>query len=146
MREIDNIAVNAKVDEKLMNNFISQYENFIIKCASSAAHSYISKSDDEWSIALHAFTEAIRNYSMEKGSFLNFAELVIRRRIIDLIRSRSRYSSEILTNPILFNSDMEEEEDYSLKKEISEKITETTTDNSLKLEIELSNDFHNLIT
>lgn len=138
MSDLDLLAIEAKNDIDIMNKLIIQYENFILRCASSASRSYISKSDDEWSIALSAFTEAIRNYSASKGSFLNFAELVIRRRMIDFMRSKSRYSPEITVNPSLFNSDVEEE-DYNLQVEIANK-TSVYEDNSIKMEIELVNE------
>jgi len=137
--DVNIMAVNAKNDENSMNNLITQYENFILKCASSAARSYISKSDDEWSIALAAFTEAVKNYSSEKGSFLNFAELVIRRRIIDFMRSKSRYAPEISVNPSLFSTDTADEEDYSMQSEIAQKVS-ASDDNSIKLEIYLVNE------
>ncbi len=141
MREIDIKAEEAKVDVNLMSSLIIQYDNFILKCASSASHNYISKNDDEYSVAMNAFSEAIKNYSMDKGSFLNFAELVIRRRIIDFIRSKSRFAPEIPINPSLFNSDKDEnEENISMKIEITEKMSHTNIDNSLKLEIELANE------
>jgi len=136
VNDVNAMAVNAKNDENLMNNLIVQYENFILRCASSAARGYISKSDDEWSIALAAFIEAVKNYSSEKGSFLNFAELVIRRRIIDFMRSKSRYAPEISVNPSLFSTDTVEEEDYSMQSEIAKKIS-TMDDNSIKMEINL---------
>ncbi len=139
MGEIDTLAVSAKNNENIMNELIIKYENFILKCASAAARSYISKSDDEWSVALAAFTEAVRSYSSGKGSFLNFAELVIRRRIIDYIRSKSRYAPEILVKPSLFDSETEEEEDYSLQSEIAKKVS-AEEGNSLKMEIYLINE------
>lgn len=140
MREIDIIAEESKTDEKKMENLIAKNEFFILKCASSVAHNYISKSDDEWSVALGAFTEAVENYSMEKGSFYNFAELVMRRRIIDFIRTQSKYSSEISVNPSLFNSESNDDcEEIPIKIEVAEK-TSHTIDNSLKLEIELANE------
>ena len=139
MGELDILAMKAKDDEDTINELITQYENFILRCTSAAARKYISKIDDEWSIALAAFTEAIRSYSSEKGSFLNFAELVIRRRIIDYIRSKSRYSSEILVKPSLFESETEEEGDYGMQSEIAKKVS-TEDDNSLKMEIHLINE------
>lgn len=137
--DINLLAIDAKNDESSMNILITKYENFILKCASAACRSYISKSDDEWSIALAAFTEAVKSYSSEKGSFLNFAELVIRRRIIDYIRSKSRYAPEMLVKPSLFESEMEEEEDYLLQSEIAKKVS-VVQDNSLKMEIYLINE------
>lgn len=140
MREIDVMAQKAKTDRETMNALILQNEHFILKCASAAVRSYVSRSDDEWSVALGAFTEAIESYSIDKGSFLNFSELVIRRRIIDFIRSQSRHSVEIPINPSLFDVDSCEEEDgASIKSEIGEKTAEHA-DNSLKLEIELANE------
>lgn len=58
-----------------------------MKCASTVTHKYITKSDDEWSVVLSAFAQAIDNYNIGKGSFYSFAELVIRRRLIDYVRS-----------------------------------------------------------
>lgn len=140
MREIDIMAEKAKSNEIVMNDLVSKYENFILKCAASVSGNYISKNDDEWSIALAAFLEAIRSYSMDKGSFINFAELVMRRRTIDYIRSKSKFAPEISISPNIFESDSNEDEDsISLKIEVTEKISEQI-DNSLKLEIELAND------
>jgi RNA polymerase sigma factor len=139
MSDLDLLAIDAKNNIDIMNKLIIQYENFILRCASSASRSYISKSDDEWSIALSAFTEAINNYSVGKGSFLNFAELVIRRRIIDFMRSKSRYSPEITVNPSLFNTDAKDEDEYTMQSEIAKKVS-VVEDNSIKLEITLINE------
>ena len=139
MSDLDLLAVEAKNNSDSMNKLITQYENFILKCASSSARSYISKSDDEWSIALSAFTEAIKNYSADKGSFLSFAELVIRRRMIDFMRSKSRYAPEISVNPSLFNTDSKDEEEYSMQSEIAKKIS-IVDDNAIKMEITLINE------
>jgi RNA polymerase sigma factor len=133
--EINIIAVNAKNDEDLMNQLILQYENFILKCASAAARKYISKSDDECWIAMAAFKEAVRNYSTDKGSFFNFSELIIRRRIVDYVRSKSRYAPEF--GMTMFEFETEEEDD--LQSEISNKIV-AGEDNSLRMEIYLINE------
>jgi RNA polymerase sigma factor len=139
MSDLDLLAIDAKNNIDIMNKLIIQYENFILRCASSASRSYISKSDDEWSIALSAFTEAIKNYSAAKGSFLNFAELVIRRRIIDFIRSKSRYALEVSVNPSLFNTDIQNEDEYFMQSEIAQKVS-IVEDNSIKMEITLVNE------
>lgn len=137
--EIDMLVEDAKNNEDVMNNLIIQYENFILRCASAAARSYISKSDDEWSIAMSAFTEAVKKYSSDKGSFINFAELVIRRRIIDYIRSKSRFAPEVIVKPSIFESEIEDEHDYAMQSEIAKKVV-SEDDNSLKMEIYLINE------
>ncbi len=46
--------------------------------------------DEELSIALMAFNEAIDGYDTSKGSFLSFAKLVINRRLIDYLRKKTK--------------------------------------------------------
>ncbi len=139
MREFDRQAVQAGADQRSMEHFIQQNEFFILKCASSVIHRYVTKSDDEWSIALMAFTQAVGDYAEEKGSFLSFAELVIRRKLIDHLRSQSKHRAEIPVNPSAFDSSAEEtEDDAEIKSEISKKIA-VVQDNSVQLEIEAAN-------
>ncbi|RNA70586.1 RNA polymerase sigma-I factor [Bacillus sp. KQ-3] len=77
---------------RLENDLIEQYIPFIRKTTAKVCKRYINTSeDDEYSIALIAFNEAIHQYSPDKGSsFLSFASLVIRRRVIDFIRQEQR--------------------------------------------------------
>lgn len=139
MRDIDNLAVAAQSDEKTLNQFINQYGFFILKCTSKVTHRYITKSDDEWSIALMAFHQAIQGYSLEKGNFLNFAELIIKRRLIDYLRSSDKLKAEVSVDPILFDTDPDEDdEDLGIRLAVAEKISDRTN-NDLKLEIEAAN-------
>ncbi|SDY89166.1 RNA polymerase sigma factor [Evansella caseinilytica] len=88
----ETIALIQKGDKDKENQFIKEYMPFIRKTTSTVCKRYIhAKQDDEFSIALIAFNEAIQQYSPDKGSsFLSFASLVIRRRIIDYIRQEQR--------------------------------------------------------
>ena len=100
MRELDHKAMEAKENSQVLEDFIRSHEGFIIKSASRTAKRYISKSDDEWSVALSAFAEAVEKYDLDKGSFMAFAELLIRRRLIDWFRSFGRHQSEISMDEI----------------------------------------------
>ena len=51
-------ALEAVKTEEGRNAFITQNEKFIIGCANRFTKRYITKSDDEWSIALIAFSNA----------------------------------------------------------------------------------------
>ena len=140
MRELDYMATKAKSDQQLLNKLINQLEFSILKNASLVTHRYITKSDDEWSIALIAFTQAIETYQLDKGSFLKFSELVIRRRLIDYCRSQEKHKHELLVDPILFDSEPEEEEtDISVRLAIAEQVSRIEH-NDLKLEIESVNE------
>jgi RNA polymerase sigma factor len=78
-------------DLSLLNETIESYKPFIAKTVSSVCKRYIYESDDEFSIGLIAFHEAIQKYSSEKGSSLiSFAEVMIKRRVIDYIRKASK--------------------------------------------------------
>ena len=135
MREIDKKAVEASQNTGCFESFIKEHEFFILKCASKFSHQYVTKSHDEWSIALEAFTEAIRQYSFKNGNFLSFAELIIRRRLIDELRKQTKFQSEISVDPYAFSGQPEEEEEAYLQSAINSKIAEQP-DRSLKEEIE----------
>ncbi|MGB4657549.1 MAG: RNA polymerase subunit sigma [Mobilitalea sp.] len=140
MREFDNMAIEAKSNPLLLDQFIQKNELFIIKCASSVSHSYVSKSDDEWSIALLGFTQAVEGYQLEKGNFYRFAELLIRHKLIDYHRSQAKYSPEVSVNPIVFDAEQDaEDENNSILIAVSEKISKEDN-NSVTLEIEAINE------
>ncbi len=137
MREIDELVIKAQEDERIHERLITDNEFFIIKMASKVTSKYITKNDDEWSIALNAFNEAIRNYKIEKGSFYSLAELVIKRRIIDYIRKESRSKNEISVDSYVFQGNSQfDEEDEKINYEIVKKLSETSIESSAKLEIE----------
>ncbi|MFC4403123.1 RNA polymerase sigma-I factor [Gracilibacillus xinjiangensis] len=80
-------------DEQLQNEIILAYQPFIAKCVSEVCKRYIEKESDEFSVGLIAFHEAIKGFSREKGaSFLSFAQVIIKRRVIDYIRKEQRQS------------------------------------------------------
>jgi RNA polymerase sigma factor len=139
LRELDSQAVIAKSDMALREQLIQKNEYYILKCASKACHRYITKSDDEWSISLYAFSQAIETYDLNKGSFLSFAELVIRRRLIDYQKSQGKYLSEVSVDPIVFDAPPEEDtQDIEIRMAVAEQVSKQEG-NDIKLEIEEAN-------
>ncbi len=111
--------------DELRNGFIKDYQPYVAKITSRFCKRYIDPArDDEFSIALIAFDEAINQFSAEKGrSFLGFAETVIRRRLIDYIRKESKFNKQVpyssfetedeedhLTNPVEIHQAMDQYE------------------------------------
>lgn len=96
-----------KGDKQLQNQLLISYQPFIARAVSAVCKRYIEpKSDDEYSIGLFAFNEAILKYKSGCGSsFLSFANLVVKRKIIDYIRQTNKYP-----NTLSFNEVFEEEE------------------------------------
>lgn len=84
-------------ENALRNELISSFKPFIAKTVSSVCRRYINESDDEFSIGLIAFNEAIDKYCPKKGSsLLAFAETLVKRRVIDYLRSHARRQDHIL--------------------------------------------------
>jgi RNA polymerase sigma factor len=140
LRELDYLVLEASNNQAILNELIEQNEFFILKCASSVTHHYITKSDDEWSIALTAFVQAIHNYDLNKGSFLSFAELVIRRRLVDYIRSQVKHNMEVSVDPIIFDTDTEDNDtDISIRLAVADQVARENN-HSMRLEISSIND------
>ncbi|MFD2973572.1 RNA polymerase sigma factor SigI [Peribacillus deserti] len=104
-------------DQSLRNELIESFKPFIAKTVSSVCKRYISQSDDEFSIGLIAFNEAIEKYSPEKGrSLIAFADTLIKRRIIDYLRSQSKQRHLVVD---LASSDEQKEQEHYLETEQS---------------------------
>ena len=85
----------AKTDSHAADQLISDYMPFIKSETARFINRPPDKSDDELSIAMFAFYEAIHNYSRLRGSFLKFAALHIRNRLIDNYRKEKRNKGQI---------------------------------------------------
>lgn len=92
---INDLVAKAKTQENLKELLIVRYIPFIKKTISQVSGRYITKEDDEHSIGLIAFNEAIDAFDEEKGgSFFSFAGLIIRRRVIDYYRKEKMNQRE----------------------------------------------------
>ena len=103
---INELALSAAKDNRKREELITQQEQTILRTASKACRKYITKSDDEWSIELIAFYEAVKNYDESKGAFRGFASIVIKRRLMDYFDSESKHKNEIATEPVTFDGDI----------------------------------------
>ena len=75
---------------KNINEIIEEHIPFIIRTISHLTGRYVTiGNDDEYSIALLAFEQAIHDFDAEKGSFLSFARLVIESRLINYFKSKT---------------------------------------------------------
>lgn len=102
----------------LLNEIIENYKPFIAKTVSSVCKRYIYETDDEFSIGLIAFNEAIEKYSPEKGSsLLSFSEVLIKRRVIDYIRKQSK--SQHVSMDLTYSSLEEESPGMVIVNELS---------------------------
>ncbi|WP_058308326.1 RNA polymerase sigma-I factor [Gracilibacillus massiliensis] len=115
----DQIEYIQRGDEQLRNEIIKAYQPYIARCVSDVCKRYIKKNNDEFSVGMIAFNEAIQLYSKDKGaSFLAFAQVIIKRKVIDYIRKEQRQ----YMYPSLDVSEEEEIEDSPLEISEAKKI------------------------
>lgn len=104
-------------DDELREQVISNYRHFILGCVSKYMNKYIDvENSEEFSIGLIAFNTAIDDFNETKNSnFLNFAELVINRRLINYINKERKNQN---TYPFSY---FENRNDSTLEKSIERK-------------------------
>lgn len=84
-------------DREAREHLITAYRPFIMRAAASVSGRFVrAGQDDEASVAMMAFDEAISSYRQQGGrSFFSFAEMVIRRRLIDHFRREASRRQEV---------------------------------------------------
>jgi len=109
----DQIDLAQRGDTGLVNELILSYQPFIAKCVSEVCKRYVGKDEDEFSVGMIAFHDAIHLYSRDRGaSFLTFAQVIVKRKVIDYLRKENRQKvrtyldqhedeDEITDNPIM---------------------------------------------
>ena len=85
----------AKNDLQKADDLIRDYIPFIRSEASRCTSRLCTEQDDEYSIAMIAVHEAILGYERNRGTFLSYASMLIRSRIIDFQRKESRHQAHL---------------------------------------------------
>ena len=89
----DNLISAKNGDSLVREDLISAHKEFIARVSSKACARYLNwDNDDELSIALLGFNEAIDNFDPDgKASFHSFVQMVIRRRLVDYFRKEGKH-------------------------------------------------------
>lgn len=99
MAECGQLVLEAQQGNGMVReHLIRSYTPFILKMTSKVSGRYVRMGeDDEVSVSLMAFNEAIDCYDTGKNSsFLSFAETVIKRRLIDYFRKESTVIKRVI--------------------------------------------------
>lgn len=123
MNDLEQDVLRAKENDEALADLIEANRSFILRCASETVHRYVTDSDDEWSVALMAFSEAVRDYEGGKGSFRGLAAIVIKRRVLDYLRSQSRYD-ELAVTPDAFDGSLDEDTAGGMELRVQERMAE----------------------
>ena len=119
------LNVRAKDQKEAVNDLLFEYTPFIKKTASYICKRQINEQDEEFSISLQGFHEALMAYNEEKNASLEtFAHLVIKRRLLDFLRKESTRKEQLVEfeNQILEERSLhrhaEEEQAASRREEL----------------------------
>lgn len=85
----------AKENSRKADDLIREYIPFIRSEAAKFMSRLCTDQDDEYSIAMMAFYEAIMGYEKGRGAFLSYAALLIRSRLVDYSRKEERHQGHI---------------------------------------------------
>lgn len=128
---LEDRVIGAKKDNGLRNMLISQFKPFIASVIQKRLGRYLEYGrDDELSIGLSAFNEAISTFDKKKGRFLSFARIVITNRLIDYYRKQTRDKTISLSyddesnDPLSDLIDKKSFESYTCKEEDDERKLE----------------------
>ncbi len=93
--QISDLVLLAQSDRDAADRLIEKYMPFIRSETAKSLGRFPYGDDDELSIAMFAFYEAIMSYQYGKGAFLGLAALSIRNRLIDYRRRQARHDGTV---------------------------------------------------
>ena len=115
--EVESFRVENKEE------FIKENKRIVYLCACKICNRKLDwNNDDELSVALIAFNNAIDTYNNERGNFYNYAKVVIRNSLIDYFRNLKRNSYLIFKDEEILLSMDKKEAISQFEKEKENKI------------------------
>lgn len=127
---LEDRVVKIKGDNEGKNNLISEFKPFIASVIQKKIGKFVEYGvDDELSIGLLAFTEAIDSYNQKKGKFLSFARMVINLRLIDYYRTSKK------SNLVSIEDDSDESISRIIDRKSVERFRIYSEDEDTKLEV-----------
>lgn len=118
------MVIGEKISVDNLDELVKNHMGFIIRKVSNITGRYVSvENDDEFSIALSAFAEAVERYDSEKGNFLSFAGIVIDSRLKTYLEQNNKYKNDVSLDELSENGqDFAKEDDN--KEDLIEEINE----------------------
>ena len=98
-------VAQAKKSRSAEDALIQEYMPFIRSETAKFLKRPPSDSDDELSIAMIAFHEAVHSYEESKGAFLHLAAMIIQSRLMDYYRKEKRHMGHISMNTPVGDTD-----------------------------------------
>ncbi len=127
-QSLEDRVIEVKNDNDKASRLIFEFRPFIAGVAQKRAGKFLEYGvDEELSVGLSAFKEAMNSYDKKRGKFLSFARLVINMRLIDYYRKQGKEKTLSLndddqsTADLIDSSSMEQ---YRIDDENEKRILE----------------------
>lgn len=119
MDNISREALAVKADRSREDKFIEANRKFIFSCSYHVLHRFITEQDDAYITAMLAFHEAVGAYDEQKGEFLPFAGMIIKRRLYDELR---KDKGELVIGPDVFDGTKPFDESSQAERQTAAKL------------------------
>ncbi len=118
------MIIGEKISVDNLDELVNRHMGFIVRKVSNITGRYVSvENDDEFSVALSAFAEAVERYDEKKGNFLSFAGIVIDSRLKTYLEKNNKFNDDLSLDELSENGqDFAEKENTNsdLIEEINE--------------------------
>lgn len=96
-RQLEQLVLESREDRQKLNDLLEAYKPFIASCVQKLSGKYLQYgSDDELSVGMMAFVQAVKGYKPLYGEFLGYASRVIRNKVIDYYRGQKKHSDRLV--------------------------------------------------
>jgi RNA polymerase sigma factor len=122
---------NARLSPDEMEALLKDYTPFIKATISKTLKKYITTEDESLTTGMMGFHEAVMKYNPDRGGFLNYAQIIIRNRIIDDLRIEKNQVKHIelgLENEDHENTIAHIQDDYAVRYYENRKIEDRRKD------------------
>ncbi len=94
LNERNTQKIGAQISDREFETLVKEYKRSLLACASRTVNHFVTEQDEEWSVTLQAFYQAVKGYDSIKGEFWPFVSVIVRRRLTDWIRDKYRHDRE----------------------------------------------------
>lgn len=96
-RQLEQLVLESREDQQKLNDLLEAYKPFIASCVQKLSGKYLRYgSDDELSVGMMAFVQAVKGYKPLYGEFLSYASAIIRNKVIDYYRGQKKHSDKLV--------------------------------------------------
>jgi RNA polymerase sigma factor len=120
-KTLEEEVLQSRNSSDRLNGLIARFKPFIASVARKQAGKFLEYGvDEELSVGLMAFQEAVGTYNESRGKFLNYARIVIKNRLIDFYRKQTKNQAfSIQESDIVIEEEMTKRsfENYAIDSE-----------------------------